>query len=156
MSLTDNTRSLSLLPPPVRTKIRSTQILTSLPQVISELVQNSLDANSHHIEVGVDCEEWECWVKDDGEGMSKEGMGMLRKAEEEGRYSKLLPATLPKGWNPGPDFMDQIPRRPMRRLRGLTRRRHLGFVAKVILRHFIPSVQIFDSPRTLHQHWHLQ
>lgn len=89
-SFADNTRSLSLLPPPVLTKIRSTQILTSLPQVISELVQNSLDANAHHIEVGVDCEGWECWVKDDGEGMSKEGMAMLRKEEEEGRYSRPL------------------------------------------------------------------
>ena len=75
---------------PVRTKLRSSQILTSLPQVISELVQNSLDAGANQIEVGVDCEEWECWVKDNGAGISKDGLLMLSKRLEAGRYSKFI------------------------------------------------------------------
>ena len=74
---------------PVRTKLRSSQILTSLPQVISELVQNSLDAGANQIEVGIDCEEWECWVKDNGTGISKNGLLMLSKRLEAGRYSKF-------------------------------------------------------------------
>lgn len=75
------------LEPQTRAKIRSTQILTSLPQLVSELVQNSLDAGASHIEVGLDPAEWECWVRDNGQGMSIEGMGMLGKGHEEGRYS---------------------------------------------------------------------
>ncbi|TFY59415.1 hypothetical protein EVJ58_g5791 [Rhodofomes roseus] len=40
----EGSRQLQQLPPSTQSKIRSTQILTSLPQIISELVQNSLDA----------------------------------------------------------------------------------------------------------------
>lgn len=75
------------LEPQTRAKLRSTQILTSLPQLVSELVQNSLDAGASHIEVGIDPAEWECWVRDNGQGMSTEGMEMLGKGHEEGRYS---------------------------------------------------------------------
>jgi DNA mismatch repair protein MLH3 len=74
------------LPDVTRTKLRSTQILTSLSQIVSELLQNSLDAGAHQIDVGVDCEEWTCWVRDDGSGMSKDGMDILGKGLEAGRY----------------------------------------------------------------------
>ncbi|KAJ7639214.1 hypothetical protein FB45DRAFT_904999 [Roridomyces roridus] len=74
------------LPAVTRTKLRSTQILTSLSQVVSELIQNSLDAGARQIDVGVDCEEWMCWVRDDGSGMSKDGMDILGRGLEEGRY----------------------------------------------------------------------
>lgn len=79
--------SLHTLAEPVRTRLRSSQILTSLPQVVSELVQNALDASASHIDVGVDCQEWECWVKDDGHGISKSGLELLSKSYEAGRYS---------------------------------------------------------------------
>jgi DNA mismatch repair protein MLH3 len=69
-----------------RTRIRSTQILTSLPQIVSELLQNSLDAGPCHIEIGINCEEWSCWVRDDGCGISKDGLAALGKEAEEGRY----------------------------------------------------------------------
>jgi DNA mismatch repair protein MLH3 len=75
------------LQPHTKAKLRSTQILTSLPQLVSELVQNSLDANASHIEVGIDPSEWECWVRDDGQGMSVEGMEVLTKGHDKGRYS---------------------------------------------------------------------
>jgi DNA mismatch repair protein MLH3 len=78
-------RSIELLPSNTRSKLRSTQILTSLPQIISELLQNALDADAHQIEVGVDCEEWNCWVRDDGFGISKESLSILG---EEGRYGQ--------------------------------------------------------------------
>ncbi|KIM91200.1 hypothetical protein PILCRDRAFT_1386 [Piloderma croceum F 1598] len=74
--------SIEHLPTATCNKLRSTQILTSLPQVISELLQNSLDAGAHQVDIGVDCEEWSCWVRDNGVGMSKEGMTVLG----EGRY----------------------------------------------------------------------
>jgi DNA mismatch repair protein MLH3 len=77
--------SIQPLPTATRNRLRSTQILTSLPQVVSELLQNSLDAGAHRVDIGVDCEAWGCWVRDDGIGMSKDGMSVLG----EGRYGAL-------------------------------------------------------------------
>ncbi|KAJ7368705.1 hypothetical protein DFH08DRAFT_31742 [Mycena albidolilacea] len=74
------------LPDVTRSKLRSTQILTSLSQIVSELLQNSLDAGARQIDIGVDCEEWNCWVRDDGSGMSKDGMGILGTGLDAGRY----------------------------------------------------------------------
>ncbi|KAJ7741084.1 hypothetical protein B0H16DRAFT_1565880 [Mycena metata] len=74
------------LPDVTRSKLRSTQILTSLSQIVSELLQNSLDAGARQIDIGVDCEEWTCWVRDDGSGMSKDGMDILGTGLEAGRY----------------------------------------------------------------------
>jgi DNA mismatch repair protein MLH3 len=78
--------SIAHLSAATRTKLRSTQILVSLPQIVSELLQNSLDANARHVDIGVDCEEWSCWVRDDGVGMNKVDMSILGKGSEEGRY----------------------------------------------------------------------
>ncbi|THV08271.1 hypothetical protein K435DRAFT_707960 [Dendrothele bispora CBS 962.96] len=69
-----------------RTKLRSTQILTSLPQVVSELFQNSLDAGAGNIEIGVNCDEWTCWVRDDGHGFNRDALASLAKGSEDGRY----------------------------------------------------------------------
>jgi hypothetical protein len=80
-------RRIEQLPSETRTKLRSTQILTSIPQIISELLQNSLDAGARHIEIGVD-EEWTCWVQDDGVGISKEGLSLIGKGSEDGRYGE--------------------------------------------------------------------
>ena len=82
-----SSETLRPLSEPVRTRLRSTHILTSLPQVVSQLVQNSLDASASHIDIGVDCQEWECWVKDDGDGVPRSGLDALSKSYEAGRYS---------------------------------------------------------------------
>ncbi|KAK0243083.1 hypothetical protein EDD85DRAFT_919109 [Armillaria nabsnona] len=74
-------RGIELLPASTQSRIRSTQILTSLPQIVSELMQNSLDAGARHVDVGVDCEGWTCWVRDDGTGMGKDALAGI-----EGRY----------------------------------------------------------------------
>lgn len=79
--------SVTRLPAHTQSKLRSTQILVSLPQVISELIQNALDANAGQVDVGVDCEEWSCWVRDNGVGMSKSD---LTAFEQAGRYGALL------------------------------------------------------------------
>lgn len=76
-----------------RVKLRSTQILTSLSQIISELIQNSLDANARYIDIGVNCEEWICWVKDNGSGISKDGLSLLARGSENGRYGVCKPDT---------------------------------------------------------------
>jgi DNA mismatch repair protein MLH3 len=87
---TDDVRENSIehLPSETRDKLRSTQILTSLSQIVSELLQNSLDAGALQVNIGVDCEEWSCWVRDDGVGISKTGLNLLGKGSEVGRYGK--------------------------------------------------------------------
>ncbi|KAL4243882.1 DNA mismatch repair MutL/HexB family protein [Abortiporus biennis] len=86
---------LQNLPPQTQSRLRSTQILTSLPQIISELVQNSLDANARNIEIGLDCEQWECWVRDDGCGISRDGLSRIGSGSQEGRYNTS------KAYSPG-------------------------------------------------------
>jgi len=76
------------LPSATRNKLRSTQILTSLSQLVSELLQNSLDAGALQVDIGVDCEEWSCWIQDDGVGISKNGMNLLGTGSEDGRYGE--------------------------------------------------------------------
>lgn len=80
--------AIERLPLLTQTKLRSTQILTSFVQIVSELLQNSLDANASHIEVGLDCKEWTCWVSDNGRGISKEDLEYLVQEGEAGRYSE--------------------------------------------------------------------
>ena len=91
---------LGKLPLETRSRLRSGQILTTLAQLISELIQNSLDANASHIEVGVDCEEWECWVRDDGSGISKSGLATLSSEAGQKRYSMLFESVAWLGWFP--------------------------------------------------------
>ncbi|KAI0660771.1 hypothetical protein C8Q70DRAFT_972342 [Cubamyces menziesii] len=78
--------ALSSLPSSTQSRLRSTQILTSLPQLVSELVQNAIDACARNVEVSIDAEEWECWVRDDGNGISKEGLAVLARGSGGGRY----------------------------------------------------------------------
>jgi DNA mismatch repair protein MLH3 len=85
-----SSEALQTLSEPVRTRLRSTQILTSMPQVVSELVQNALDASASRVDIGVDCQEWECWVKDDGHGIPRSSLDVLSKGYEAGRYSMYL------------------------------------------------------------------
>lgn len=82
-------RQLQSLDVPTRSKLRSTQILASLPQIISELVQNALDAGASQIDIGINVEEWSCWVRDDGSGIQKEDLGALAGGFEGGRYGEF-------------------------------------------------------------------
>ncbi|OJT05361.1 DNA mismatch repair protein MutL [Trametes pubescens] len=69
-----------------QSQLRSTQILTSLPQIISELVQNSLDAGARSVDVTLDPAEWECSVRDDGVGISRDGLAILSGGSQSSRY----------------------------------------------------------------------
>jgi hypothetical protein len=81
-------KRIEKLPEDTRTYLRSTQIVTSIPQIVSELVQNSLDAQAKHVDIGVNHEEWTCFVSDDGVGISAEGLSTLAKGGEDGRYGE--------------------------------------------------------------------
>ncbi|KAF9238762.1 hypothetical protein BU15DRAFT_88220 [Melanogaster broomeanus] len=80
--------SLQQLSAETRAKLRSTQILTSLPNIISELLQNSIDAGASQIDIGVDCGEWSCWVMDNGSGFTKDGLSKIGQDSEHGRTMK--------------------------------------------------------------------
>ncbi|KAG8890486.1 DNA mismatch repair protein [Tulasnella sp. 332] len=54
-----------------QSQLRSSVILTNLAQIVSELVQNALDAQAKQIDIGVDPTDWSCWVRDSGNGMSR-------------------------------------------------------------------------------------
>lgn len=84
--MADSNASLGKLDAATSSRIRSTQILTSLPHIASELVQNALDAGAKQVEVGVHFDEWACWVKDDGCGITKDGLAQIAKGIEGGRY----------------------------------------------------------------------
>lgn len=78
--------SIARLPQSSRTFLRSTTILTSIPQIIHELVQNSLDANASQIDISLNMDLWQCWVRDNGHGIDKTDMRVLARGGEEGRY----------------------------------------------------------------------
>ncbi|OCF31280.1 hypothetical protein I316_07066 [Kwoniella heveanensis BCC8398] len=77
------------LPTPTSTKLRSTLVVPTFPQIISELAQNSLDAGSRKIEVTVDLRKGFEGVRvvDDGCGVDREG---LKKIGKRFRTSKTL------------------------------------------------------------------
>ena len=64
----------------------STQLLTALPQIVSELVQNSLDAKATQIDVGVDYDAWSCWVRDNGAGIPKQHLAVMGTSNDAARY----------------------------------------------------------------------
>ncbi|KAI0920894.1 hypothetical protein AcV5_001344 [Taiwanofungus camphoratus] len=86
MNAAGPSHTIEHLPSSTRSKLRSTQILTSLTQIISELVQNSLDAGARQVDIGIDCEEWSCWVRDDGIGIDRDGLALLADGSDSGRY----------------------------------------------------------------------
>lgn len=81
---------LTKLDEPTQAKIRSTQILTTLPQIVSELMQNSLDAKASHVDVGINYEDWMCWVRDDGSGISRQDLEIFAVEDVGMRYRMLI------------------------------------------------------------------
>ncbi|KAF2229346.1 hypothetical protein EV356DRAFT_475511, partial [Viridothelium virens] len=71
------------LPPEVVDQIKSSVAITSLNDVVSELVKNSLDADATKIEVTIDYARGGCIVKDDGLGIN------AQEFQEEGGLGKL-------------------------------------------------------------------
>ncbi|WRT67606.1 uncharacterized protein IL334_004578 [Kwoniella shivajii] len=77
------------LPTPTTTTIRSSLIIPTFPQILSELVQNSLDANARYIDIALCLTKGEesMRVEDDGCGITQAG---LRKIGKRFRTSKTL------------------------------------------------------------------
>ncbi|KAH7105604.1 hypothetical protein BKA62DRAFT_690292 [Auriculariales sp. MPI-PUGE-AT-0066] len=72
---------IETLPTETQSRIRSTQLLTTLVQVVSELIQNAIDAGSSRVDVTLDVDAWSCNVRDDGPGIPHDllaGVGSSR------------------------------------------------------------------------------
>jgi DNA mismatch repair protein MLH3 len=61
--------SIQALPPDAVAQIKSSTVITSLNGVVSELIQNSLDAGSSKINITIDYVRGGCVVEDDGLGI---------------------------------------------------------------------------------------
>jgi DNA mismatch repair protein MLH3 len=81
--------SIQTLPEDVIAQIKSSTAITSLNEVIFELVQNSLDAGSTKVDVSVDYSKGGCVVEDDGLGILPSEFG------ENGGLGKLHRKCLP-------------------------------------------------------------
>lgn len=64
-------------------QIRSTIHITSLSDVLSELIQNALDASASRIECSINLERWGVTVGDNGVGMDKKAVEVVG-----GRYGE--------------------------------------------------------------------
>jgi DNA mismatch repair protein MLH3 len=61
--------SIQPLPPAVIAQIKSSITVTNLNSVVTELLRNSLDADSKKIDINVDYGRGGCVVEDDGLGI---------------------------------------------------------------------------------------
>ena len=75
----DAPRRIVPLPHSVTARLRSTLAITTLAQAVSELVQNSLDANPRHIKIQVNFLRNSCVVEDDGCGIPPDDVPLLGK-----------------------------------------------------------------------------
>ncbi|KAF8431032.1 hypothetical protein BGX38DRAFT_1229996 [Terfezia claveryi] len=82
----DAPRRIVSLPPSVTARLRSTLAITSLTQAVSELVQNSLDANARHIKIQVNFLRNSCVVGDDGCGIPPEDVPLIGKRYSTSKY----------------------------------------------------------------------
>lgn len=74
------------LPDQTVSLLRSTINITSLADVLKELIQNALDAGAKRVDCWVNLERWGVRVSDDGHGMNR---GALEAVAQ--RYGERLP-----------------------------------------------------------------
>ncbi|KAK4698542.1 hypothetical protein P7C70_g7732, partial [Phenoliferia sp. Uapishka_3] len=74
---TSSLPTITALPESTRSLLRSSVVIPSLPSVLLELVQNSLDARATSINVFVNLDRWSIKCEDDGCGFSREELGLL-------------------------------------------------------------------------------
>ena len=63
------TQTIRALPSEVAAQIKSSTTITHLNQVVLELVENALDADTRNVNVTVDFQKGGCTVEDDGYGI---------------------------------------------------------------------------------------
>lgn len=62
-------RPIAPLPPRTASHLRSSIILPSLPSILTELIQNALDANATKIDTSIDLARWTVACHDNGHGI---------------------------------------------------------------------------------------
>lgn len=71
--------TIKQLPESVTVRLRSTLVITTLSDAISELVQNSLDAGARNIKIQANLLRNSCVVEDDGVGIAPVDVSMVGK-----------------------------------------------------------------------------
>lgn len=66
--------TIAPLPDSTKSLLRSTLIIPSLPSILIELVQNSLDAQSNNVILSFDLDRWTIKCEDDGWGLTRNEM----------------------------------------------------------------------------------
>ncbi len=78
--------------PQVHSLLRSTVTITSIADVLTELVQNALDAEARQVDCWLSLERWSVRVQDDGHGIRLGDLRLL--GERYGERSRLSPLSL--------------------------------------------------------------
>ncbi|KAL7276305.1 DNA mismatch repair protein [Rhizina undulata] len=78
--------SIKPLPDSVKARLRSTLNITSLSDAISELIQNSLDAEANNIKVQVNLSRNSCVVEDDGVGIVPRDLERIGEMNSTSKY----------------------------------------------------------------------
>lgn len=84
--------SIKPLPPDVVSQIQSSIQITSINNVVCELVKNSMDAEASHVSVHVKYGQGGCLVEDDGKGVEPSEFGArggLGKSYRKHEYDNL-------------------------------------------------------------------
>lgn len=83
--------AITSLSNPVSDRLRSSVIIPTLPQALSELVQNSLDAGASRIECWIDLSPGNesIRIQDDGHGIDEEGMKRVGERHGQSLISML-------------------------------------------------------------------
>ena len=82
-------QAIVALPVSTTSQLQSGVVIPSLPAVLIELVQNSLDARATSVQVTVDLSRWSIKCEDDGCGLSRDDLQLLGR--ERNLTSKLDP-----------------------------------------------------------------
>ncbi|CAZ81087.1 unnamed protein product [Tuber melanosporum] len=77
---------IRLLPESVSARIRSTLTITNISDVISELLQNAIDAGARNVAIAVNLGRNSCVLEDDGHGVTPEGMLLVGREHATSKY----------------------------------------------------------------------
>ena len=90
------------LPPRTISTLRSSSLITSVAQAVTELVQNALDAHARQVVVYLDLERWALRVEDDGTGMRRETVEAIGSGLRYGQSSMSRRSRSEPGREGGP------------------------------------------------------
>lgn len=91
----ENLPEISSLPQTTVSQLRSALVIPTLPAILVELIQNSLDAQSSAIHVVLDLDRWTIKCEDDGQGMTSDELSQIgtrystSKLDQRGRMQEV-------------------------------------------------------------------